>query len=386
MTSNGHGTGIAGSYWSTGHILYGAESYSSVPYGGSDFNGPEACPTENLSVTKFTDPVILRNCRLTGLWDLKLDSENVRGKIIDFLNSMIDIGVAGFRIDAAKHMWPEDLDFIYGHLHDLPSIWFPEHTRPFIFQEFIELDGGECITSSEYTYLGRVTEFKYGLGLSQVIKKKDGQRLAYLRNFGEGWAFISEFNAVVFIDNQDNQRGSAVLTHRRPAEYKLAVGFMLAWDYGYTRVMSSYYFEDDDAGPPSDRHSNTNHVDCSSSDWVCEHRWRQTYNMVRFHNLVIGHNITNWWDNGFHQIAFSRGKVGFIAINNEDFLLDSMLQTGLPAGVYCDVLSCENPHPPCGGSSDCRPPITVNVDGTSQITISNMYNLVFETPMIAIHL
>ncbi len=27
--------------------------------------------------------------------------------------------------------------------------------------------------------------------------------------------------------------------------------------------------------------------------------------------------VTNWWDNGNHQIAFCRGNKGFIAINNE---------------------------------------------------------------------
>ena len=32
------------------------------------------------------------------------------------MNYLIDIGVAGFRVDAAKHMWPGDMQAIFGKL------------------------------------------------------------------------------------------------------------------------------------------------------------------------------------------------------------------------------------------------------------------------------
>ena len=41
-----------------------------------------------------------------------------------------------------------------------------------------------------------------------------------------------------------------VVTHKTPHEYKQAVAYMLAQDYGFTRVMSSYFFDSDDQGPP----------------------------------------------------------------------------------------------------------------------------------------
>lgn len=44
--------------------------------------------------------------------------------------------------------------------------------------------------------------------------------------------------------------------------------------------------------------------------WVCEHRWRQIYNMVRFRNTAQFQPVQNWWDNGNNQIAFSRGNKG----------------------------------------------------------------------------
>ncbi len=40
------------------------------------------------------------------------------------------------------------------------------------------------------------------------------------------------------------------MTHKTPDTYQFAVAYMLAFDYGFTRVMSSYYFEDTDSGPP----------------------------------------------------------------------------------------------------------------------------------------
>jgi len=55
--------------------------------------------------------------------------------------------------------------------------------------------------------MGRVTEFKYGKNLGDVIRKNNNQRLKYLSNFGQPWAMMNEFDAFVFIDNHDNQRG-----------------------------------------------------------------------------------------------------------------------------------------------------------------------------------
>ena len=78
----------------------------------------------------------VRNCRLVALLDLKMDSDYVRRTIISYLNDLVDIGVAGFRVDACKHMWPEDLEYIYERISDLSTnAGFPSNTRPFIFNE-----------------------------------------------------------------------------------------------------------------------------------------------------------------------------------------------------------------------------------------------------------
>jgi len=67
---------------------------------------------------------------------LDLSRAYVRGIIVTYLNRLIEIGVAGFRVDAAKHMWPGDLHAIYETLNDLNTAFgFSPNTRPFIFNE-----------------------------------------------------------------------------------------------------------------------------------------------------------------------------------------------------------------------------------------------------------
>ena len=81
----------------------------------------------------------VRNCKLEGLKDLNQGTEYVREKILEYLNRLIDIGAAGLRVDACKHMHPEDLDVIFSGLNDLNTDYFPTGSRPFIFQEVIDM-------------------------------------------------------------------------------------------------------------------------------------------------------------------------------------------------------------------------------------------------------
>ncbi|XP_058874540.1 pancreatic alpha-amylase-like [Acipenser ruthenus] len=370
-----------------------ARSFPSVPYSAVDFNDGK-CRTYSGDIENYNDIYQVRDCRLVSLLDLALEKEYVRGKAADYLNSLIDIGVAGFRVDACKHMWPGDLNAVYSRIKPLNTKWFPSGSKAFIYQEVIDL-GGEGIKASEYFGLGRVTEFKYSTKIGIVFRKWNGEKLAYLRNWGEGWAFMPSDRALVFVDNHDNQRGhgpggNSVLTFWDSRLYKMASGFMLAHPYGVTRVMSSFrwprYIENgkdknDWVGPPSYSDGRTKPVpinpDSTCGDgWVCEHRWRQIKNMVIFRNVVNGQPFSNWWDNGGNQVAFGRGNKGFIVFNNDDWNLDVTLQTGLPAGLYCDVISGQEDGGRCTGSQ-----ISVEGDGRARFQISNTA----EDPFIAIH-
>jgi alpha-amylase len=390
MTGGGSGYGSGGCYWNADTL-----EYPCVPYGYNDFNGPSECSTASGEIEDYNDPNQVRNCRLVGLRDLKGGTSWVRGQIANYMNKLIDWGVAGFRIDAAKHMWPGDIYATLNLLNNLNTYWFPANTRPYVYQEVIDM-GGEAVSYNEYTYIGRATEFRHGKNLGDVIRKNYGQKLSYLSNFGEGWNQLNGLDALVFIDNHDNQRGhgaggfGSILTFFESNMYKIANAFQLAWQYGHVRIMSSYNWpryivdgkdQNDWYGPPSFGGGSTKDVECFNGEWICEHRWRQIYNMVRFHNAAHGQSVANWWDNGGDAIAFGRGNRAFIIINNENYAVSQTLQTGLPVGEYCDVITCDNNRPPCGNTGgSCRAAINVDGNGYATFNVPNG-----EDPMIAIY-
>ena len=320
----------------------------------------------------------------------------MRNTIVDYLNSLVVYGVAGFRLDAAKHMLPEDIEDIWDRLFDLSWEWFPQGTRPYLFMEVIDMGSHEAVRGFDYVHVGRVCEFKYSINIGECFRKQWGQKISYLRNFGASWGFVNGLDAVVFIDNHDSQRGhgagglDTILTHFDPKLYKMASAFKLAWDYGHVRVMSSYQWprniidgkdENDWVGPPSNPPGVTERSVCFNK-WICEHRWRQIKNMVKFHNAALGQPVQNWWDNGEHAIAFSRGNRGFIVINNENYdIFGQFFQTGLPSGEYCDVINCENNRPPCGTCEHSRfSTFTVGEGGWAQIDVA-----ADNDPFVAIH-
>lgn len=110
--------------------------FPAVPYGPNDFN-------TRCDIYNWDDPVEIRDCELVGLHDLNQGVAWVRDKLVEFMDHLVELGVAGYRVDAAKHMWPHDLDIIYNRVRNLNTAFgFPAGGRPYIFQEVIDLGGG----------------------------------------------------------------------------------------------------------------------------------------------------------------------------------------------------------------------------------------------------
>lgn len=115
-------------------------------------------------------------------------------------------------------MWPHDLKEIYSRLKTLHSEYFPEGARPYIFQEVIDY-GGEAISKHEYKGIGAVTEFRYGMELSNALRGRN--LLKWFANWGEAWNLLPSKDALVFIDNHDTQRGNSnILTYKSSKLYK----------------------------------------------------------------------------------------------------------------------------------------------------------------------
>ncbi|XP_055312392.1 alpha-amylase 2-like [Sitodiplosis mosellana] len=328
--------------------------YPAIGFNETHFNNP-VC-----SIYDYNNANEVRNCELVGLRDLNHTNPFVREKTIEFLNHLIDLGVAGFRVDAAKHMWPHDLEAIYKGLKPLNTDHgFEDGALPYIVQEVIDL-GGEGISCHEYTPLGAITEFRFSAHIGRVFRSHIPMH--WLRSWGVGWGFVDHQDALVFVDNHDNQRGhgaggDTVLMYRDGKNYRMATAWALAHPYGNVRVMSSFDFQQgaNDMGPPHDDHENLlspiiNADGSCGNGWICEHRWNTTVNMVSFRIAAGDAPILMWYDNEHSHVAFSRGNRAFIAFNREDNDFDAILNTKLPPGIYCDIISGQRDDNRCTGT------------------------------------
>lgn len=340
MARVGSGTGVAGSAYS--------EYEYPVPYSHDDFHhcgrhGDDA-------IQNYQDLWEVRNCELAKLADLDTGKQSVQIKIAAYLSDLLSLGVAGFRIDAAKHMAVEDITAILTRLDG----------RPHIYQEVIDR-GGEPINAHDYLVNGPVSEFKYAMVLYDAFS---AGRLDTLSALAARPGFLPGDAAIVFIDNHDIQRGHAganeVLNYQRGPLYELANVFMLAWPYGKPMVMSSYHFADGDQGPPGSPPVDPDTGQCAE-DWVCEHRWAGIAAMVEFRNIVADAEVNNWQALSNTSIAFGRGDLGFVAINIGAEAIDARFTTGMRAGHYCNVVT--------GCTGD---PLTVNAEGLLNTTLAAM--------------
>lgn len=225
--------------------------------------------------------------------------------------------------------------------------------RPYIVQEVID-QGGEPITADQYFGTGQVTNFIYGLKVTENI-----QQIRYLETIGQSWGMMGDKYSLTFINNHDNQRGHGgggeLLTFYQHYDLKIATAFMMAHPYGTPRVMSSFFFENSDDGPPDQQPTVTSvNATVCENGWVCEHRWSAMQPMYLFRAAVKSTGINDWWDNGENQIAFGRGDKGFIVINKDSGSVSRTFQTGLPAGTYQDIFSGK----------------TVTVDASRQVSVT----------------
>ncbi|GAB3215538.1 alpha amylase C-terminal domain-containing protein [Pseudaeromonas pectinilytica] len=335
--ASGTDTGTGGSSYNSGAFNY-------PQFGYNDFH-------HNGDITTYSSSSVVWNGALYGMPDLNTGSSYVQDQVATYMKTLMGWGVAGFRVDAAKHMAPSDLKAI-----------LDKAGNPKAYLEVIGAGGESAdIQPGKYTYIDTVTEFKYGSDLAANFR---GQ-IKNLKTFGESWGLLPSNKAFVFVVNHDRERGhggGGMMTFMEGARYDLGNVFMMAWPYGWKQVMSGYRFNDmgkyeTDKGAPAS-------TPCSDSQWNCEQRRPMIMNMALFDNRTQGQVVTNWWDNGNNQIAFGRGSKGFVAINNEAGNLVASLQTGLPAGEYCNILA-GNDY--CSGAY-----VTVDGSGKASFNVGGM--------------
>jgi alpha-amylase len=337
-------------------------------YSQTDFHTP--CALNN-----YQNAANVQDCELFSLPDLNTALPGVRSKIAEYLVGLARLGVAGFRIDAAKHIQQVDLDEIMKAVNN--TLAGEGRPLPYFFLE-IAAAPGEALAPRDYFGAGYssgsgsdITEFTT-VGVGDKFRNLGNQRLYQLNPNGSpgnqfsetAWGIMPSDKAVIFLQNHDTQHQGGI-SYRDGQIFRLANVWLLAQPYGYPTILSSYAFDypvGNAMGPPSDASGNTRSVICATrletatvGQWVCEHRDGYIREMVRFRDHVAGTPILNWWDNGGNAIAFSRGSKGFVAINREPTVLTVTAQTGLPPGTYVDLLE---------GTT-----VTVNSNGMVQLNL-----------------
>ncbi|XP_055855012.1 alpha-amylase 1-like [Episyrphus balteatus] len=335
-------------------------SYPGVPYNSSHFNHPTC------GINNYDDLREARVCEMVGLHDLNQTIPYVQEKIANFLNSLTAIGAAGFRVDAAKHMYPQDLKKIYSRLNPLSKeLRLADNAYPFIYQEVGDY------WKFNYSFLGAVTEFAHPTNMAKFFKGASNANA--LKNYGgPHMGMLPTESALIFVDNHDLQRqNSYTLNYKSPREFTAAYVFTLAHPYGIPRVMSSFDFSSDQDGPPHDQSFNIESPRFDANEqckngWVCEHRWPAIANMIAFRNSVGNSPLTNFKaDDSKGTVSFCRGKKGFVLISAGSHDINEKVATCLPPGVYCDSVAQNSVNKKCARSAQ----IVVNEDGTAQIDL-----------------
>lgn len=108
MSRVGAGVGSAGSRFSE-YSYPGLFNYRDFHHCGRNGND---------NIVDYADLFEVQNCELVNLADLDSASEKVMDTQLDYLNRLIEFGIQGFRIDAAKHIPAQDL---YQLIARLPS-------------------------------------------------------------------------------------------------------------------------------------------------------------------------------------------------------------------------------------------------------------------------
>jgi len=336
----GSGTSIAGkSYGNRATPIYSA----------NDMHHNDGNTGSNCQVSDYSNKYNVQHCDLVGLPDLCTSCDYVQKTVSGYLNDMSDIGIAGFRVDAAKHQDAGELGQLLSRADN----------SLFRFHEVIS-GNNEAVTPQMYTSIGEVTEFSYFRQLAPNFL--DEGKLQYLENFGESWGLIASSSAVVFMDNHDTQRGEAPLTYKNGNLYELANIFMLAHPYGYPKIMSSYYFDNHDQGPPSSSVHNGGNVACGNGNpWVCEHRWTGVANMVAWRKSAGTSSVEKFQKPSGNTVAFCRGGAACVALNRGGGEWSASVTFSVPAGSYCNVIVSDD-------VSSC-PKVVVKSDGSASFQV-----------------
>jgi len=313
-----------------------------------DFHQCTESPTGDIIDYRDADEV--QSCELVNLADLRTGEPEVRDRLRAYLDDLLSLGVAGFRIDAAKHMPADDIAAIIEGL--------PEGTR--VYQEVIR-GQSEPIQPEQYLDNGHVWEFTVARTLKSMV---ESGRLNPDVVFGPEGGSVPGERAISFVDNHDTERNGESLSYADGEAYAIALAFLLAHPYGTPQLTSGYAFVGRDAGPVQRDDGSVVDASCDGAaaapqsryepgEWVCPQRWDVVRGMLAFRAAVGDAPLTDATEfdataaaaagePGLRGVTgFGRGAYGYVAFNAGATAVEATFETSLAPGRYTDAVSGE---------------------------------------------
>lgn len=156
----------------------------------------------NQNVTGDNDDRVTVQGRLGGLPDLKTEDELVQNRVLSLLKEYIDVGVSGFRFDAAKHIeTPEDGDYasdFWPHVLDGATNYAisKNKNKPYFYGEILNKPGKDR-KWEWYTKRMSVVDNQQGADLTNSIKKSS------FNSFSSSYFAGNPSNLVLWAESHD---------------------------------------------------------------------------------------------------------------------------------------------------------------------------------------
>jgi alpha-amylase len=262
-------------------------------------------------------------CEANGVLNREARNYNpyVLGVAKQYLRKLQDLGVRGFRFDAAKHMHP-------AFLNDLLTDPQIDARTDFIYGEIV---AGRVSDPSfvPYRNIPELDFMDFPLTRSMINAFGPGGYLGALEGITGSDGALVAASSVSFVTNHDVWGNDGGLGFRFSSyqDEQLAHMFVLGRGEGLAYVYSEF-----DDGPSRSFRG-------PGEDYVRFHRRAPVQAMLAFRTRMLAESTLPKWRDDVH-LAFARGSRGFVAINKSASEWDlAGVATGLANGSYIDTLS-----------------------------------------------
>ena len=195
-------------YYTMG-FTYGTDKYTGQ-INTAEFPGAAYGPLHfhcERSLNSWSDGFIMNAGYLSGLLDLNTGDEYVRDRIATWIVENLGAGASGIRIDAAKHIQPDDIAAIFGKVKNYMGGALPDD-----FMAYLEvITGGEgdmlVRNYNSYQYTKYLTDQLSAAGLSSSdISKVKIWSSWYPKEWGMAEGQIEYERLVIENDDHDQQK------------------------------------------------------------------------------------------------------------------------------------------------------------------------------------